>query len=203
MVVFEKSVYIGGIWKYDESADAPSSVVYKVCTHLSAISIRLGELDRSLLCLQSLHTNLPTAIMQLADLSFPDDTPSFPSHAAIHKYLETYARHFGVSSLVRLNSTVTGAEKVGGRWRLHASSADDGEYEEDFDRLVVASGHFSKPQYVSIKGIEHFPGRVTHSRSYRTPDVYIGKVRHSFLPWSSLLAGVSYRLSSNCCSVSC
>lgn len=127
--------------------------------------------------LQSLRTNLPTTVMQLPDLSFPDDTPSFPSHADVQKYLEEYASRFNVTPLVQLNSTVTRAEKIDGYWRLHVTSADRGEYEEDFDRLLIASGHGSKPQFVTVNGIEHFRGRVTHSRSYRTPDAYVDKVR--------------------------
>lgn len=114
--------------------------------------------------------------MQLRDLSFPDGVRSFPSHAEIHKYLETYADHFGVIPFIRLNSTVNKTEKIDGHWHLHVSSKDKGNYVEEFDRLLVANGHFSKPTFVSIKGIEHFPGRVTHSRSYRTPEAYVGKV---------------------------
>lgn len=114
--------------------------------------------------------------MQLKDLSFPEDARSFPSHRQVFEYLQKYSSNFGVDTFVRLNTTVTKTEKVDGRWRVTAASADKGEYQEDFDRLLVCNGHFSKPQLVKIPGIEHFAGRVSHSRSYRTPDAFVNKV---------------------------
>uniref|UniRef100_M4B996 Flavin-containing monooxygenase n=1 Tax=Hyaloperonospora arabidopsidis (strain Emoy2) TaxID=559515 RepID=M4B996_HYAAE len=52
---------------------------------------------------------------------------------------------------------------------------DRRDYEETFDRVVVCNGHFSTPRMATIKGMEHFKGVVSHSRSYRTPELYKGK----------------------------
>lgn len=109
-------------------------------------------------------------------MSFSEGIPSFPSHTDVLEYLQKYSSVFGVDPFVRLNSVVTKTEKVDGKWRVSVSSKDKGDYEEDFDRLLVCNGHFSKPQYAEIKGIENFPGHVSHSRTYRTPNQYVGKV---------------------------
>lgn len=144
---------MGGVWKYDAAAHASSSVLY-----------------------ESLHTNLPTAIMQLQDFPFQKGVSSFPSHVDVLTYLQSYSNHYGVDSCVRLNSVVTSVLKASKKWKICVSSTDRGDYAEEFDRVVVCNGHFSKPSYASIKGIERYKGEVTHSRSYRTPDAYKDKV---------------------------
>ncbi|OWZ24762.1 Flavin-binding monooxygenase [Phytophthora megakarya] len=152
VVVFEKAGNVGGVWKYDEAGDAPSSVLYK-----------------------SLHTNLPTAIMQLKEFPFQKGVPSFPSHVDVLTYLQNYSKHYAVDDLVRLNSVVTSLSKQSGQWKVAVSSGTRGDYEEEFDRIVVCNGHFSKPSFAPIKGIDNFKGVVSHSRSYRTSEPYKGK----------------------------
>ena len=149
--MFEKTGHVGGLWKY--SATAPSGV-YK-----------------------SLRTNLPTAIMQLKDFPFQKGLPSFPSHASVLQYLERYCKHYRVDDVMRLQSTVTSLSKAGHQWTIGVTSGMDGDYEETFDRVVICNGHFATPAMAVIKGMEHFKGIVSHSRSYRTPESYKGKAR--------------------------
>ena len=40
-------------------------------------------------------------------------------------------------------------------------------YSEDFDNVIVASGHFSVPNMPAFEGIEQFPGRVLHAHDFR------------------------------------
>lgn len=152
VIVFEKSGHVGGVWKYDEAPNSSSSVLYK-----------------------SLRTNLPTAVMQLKKFPFHKGVPSFPSHADVLTYLQNYSKHYEVDSCVRLDSVVTSLSKILGRWNIQVSSVENGRYEETVDRVVVCNGHFCKPSFASIKGIENYKGTVTHSRSYRTPKAYKGK----------------------------
>ncbi|RLN51685.1 hypothetical protein BBJ28_00023621, partial [Nothophytophthora sp. Chile5] len=152
VVVFEKSAHMGGIWKYDDAADAPSSVLYK-----------------------SLHTNLPTSIMHLKGFPFAEGLPSYPSHADVLDYLQSYAKNYGVDEFVLLKTAVTSVSKVGNVWKIRATSEDKSAYEEEFDRVVVCNGHFNKPSLAAIKGIEHFSGVISHARSYRTPESYRNK----------------------------
>ncbi|CAI5738585.1 unnamed protein product [Hyaloperonospora brassicae] len=149
VTVFEKTGHVGGLWKYSATA---SSGVYK-----------------------SLRTNLPTAIMQLKDFPFQKGLPSFPSHADVLQYLERYCKHYRVDDVMRLQSTVTSLSKAGRQWTIDVTSEMDGDYEETFDRVVICNGHFATPAMAVIKGMEHFKGVVSHSRSYRTPESYKGK----------------------------
>lgn len=51
---------------------------------------------------------------------------------------------------------------------------------------MVASGHYNTPRLPSIPGLvewrEAYPDRVEHSKSYRRPEQYAGKVRILSLP---------------------
>ncbi|KAI9908535.1 hypothetical protein PsorP6_004254 [Peronosclerospora sorghi] len=152
VIVFEKAANVGGVWKYDETPDSPSSVLYK-----------------------SLRTNLPTSIMQLPEFPFQKGVASFPCHVDVLKYLQSYSNHYGIDKNVLLNSEVKIISKKAGKWKFHVQSEEKRNYEEEFDRIVICNGHFSKPSMVIIKGIEHFKGIISHSRSYRTPEYYKGK----------------------------
>ncbi|KAL4160097.1 hypothetical protein PRNP1_000668 [Phytophthora ramorum] len=154
VIVFEKSHSVGGVWKYNEDITADS------CTY------------------KSLRTNLPTAVMQFKGFPFPADVPSYPSHVDVLRYIKSYAEHFKVTDVTRLNSSVTSVRKSGdggAAWRICVSSTERGEYEEQVDRVVVCNGHFSEPFCATVKGIENFRGTKVHSKSYRSPERYANK----------------------------
>ncbi|TYZ60862.1 hypothetical protein PybrP1_011455 [[Pythium] brassicae (nom. inval.)] len=155
VVVFEAATACGGVWRYDADAASDTSMY------------------------ESLHTNLPTGVMQLDDFSFPPGVRSFPSHRDVLQYLQSYARHFRVDDVMRLGSRVTQVAKTGAGWELHVASNSGQQatesYAEEFDKLLVCNGHFSQPFFGTVKGSEHFKGTVLHSHNYRTPDAFVGK----------------------------
>ncbi|MDN8787953.1 hypothetical protein Q0M87_14030, partial [Staphylococcus aureus] len=78
---------------------------------------------------------------------FPEDYPFNPTHFQVHAYLEAYADHFDVRRHIRFNSEVASVEPsptaAGAAWRVRLA---DGT-EEDFDGVVVASGHQGVPSH--------------------------------------------------------
>ena len=58
------------------------------------------------------------------------------------------------------------------------------EYSQEFDRVIVASGHFSTPHVPTFPGIESFNGRVLHAHDFRNAREFTGK--------RCLLVGSSY-----------
>lgn len=75
-------------------------------------------------------------------------------------------------------------EKVNGSWKLtlrKAGSERDYWWAEEFDAVVVASGHYTVPHVPYIDGLEEFasayPGSVEHSKGYRGAEKYRQKVR--------------------------
>jgi cation diffusion facilitator CzcD-associated flavoprotein CzcO len=147
-------------------------------------SIKCELLLIVLLATQSLRANLPTAVMQLRDFAYSPGVPSYPSYHELGEYLTQYAAHFGINKVVRFHSTVTKVSKTEDRqqWKVEVQSGgpsynDEPSVTELFDNLVICNGHYSKPFYVPITGIEHFRGEVMHSQKYRTPHRFVGKVR--------------------------
>jgi trimethylamine monooxygenase len=61
---------------------------------------------------------------------------------------------------------------------------DNTPHFDQFDWVVVASGHFSIPNVPSFPGIETFPGRVLHAHDFRSADEFRGK--------DLLVVGASY-----------
>ncbi|KAF2730688.1 FAD/NAD(P)-binding domain-containing protein [Polyplosphaeria fusca] len=110
-----------------------------------------------------------------------EDTP-FRHHSVIRRYVHSLVYRNGYENLVTYNTTVERAEKIGNEWRLTLRKEDgDRDYwwEESFDAVVVASGHYSVPYIPSIEGLEEFerayPGSVKHSKMFRGRDAYRGK----------------------------
>ena len=85
VIIFEKEMNVGGVWKYKESiTGTPSTPMYK-----------------------SLRTNLPKQIMAFGDTDpFPDAAPSFLSHQDVQSYLENFAVTRALMPLIRFGSTV-------------------------------------------------------------------------------------------------
>jgi len=148
VVVYEAGSNIGGLWVYDN--DNGLSVAYS-----------------------SLHINSEPVVSRLRDFPFPEGSSLFPSHLDMHKYFIDFANHFGITPLIRFNSTVTSVEPVEGRkgagWIVRV--ADGGE--ERFDAVVVASGHQGVP--LEPEGLENFTGEYLHSKRYRDPTPFDGK----------------------------
>jgi hypothetical protein len=113
-----------------------------------------------------------------------EDTP-FRHHSVIRRYVESLVNRNGYNNLVCYNTTVELAEKVASEWRLVLrrsleTDSEDEWWEERFDAVVVASGHYSVPYIPKIEGLEAFeraqPGSVKHSKMFRGRDEFKGKV---------------------------
>ena len=103
----------------------------------------------------------------------------------IRNYIESLVSRNGYDELVSYNTSVELAEKVGNKWRLVLRRdgdvrAEDEWWEEWFDAIVVASGHFNVPYIPKIEGLAAFeqsrPGSVKHSKMFRGRDTSRGKV---------------------------
>lgn len=112
------------------------------------------------------------------------DTP-FRHHSVMQKYVSSLVNRNSYENLVSYNTCVELAEKVGDEWRLVLRRDSDvrGEdewWEERFDAVVVATGHFNVPYIPSILGLADLerarPGSVKHTKMFRGRDAYRGKV---------------------------
>lgn len=143
-----------------------------------------------------LESNIPASIMEYTQEPFPEiiskssatkwgKKSPFRHREVIRGWVESiYSRH-GYQKYVELETTVELAEKVGEKWVLTlrketSRPEDDRWWQESFDALIVANGHYNVPHIPLVPGLveleEKFPGTVVHSKHYRRPEDYRDKV---------------------------
>lgn len=126
-----------------------------------------------------------------------DDTP-FRHHKIINEYISSLVHRNGYQKLVSYNTTVELAEKVGNEWRLvlRKDGDVDGEdewWEERFDAVVVASGHYTVPYIPKIDGLQELEldraGSVKHTKMFRGRHLYKDKVSTTIDVGDSVMCG--------------
>ncbi|KAL1594636.1 hypothetical protein SLS60_010397 [Paraconiothyrium brasiliense] len=126
--------------------------------------------------------SIPVERSQLSISKHGKDTP-FRHHSIVQRYIAGLVNRSGYENLVSYNTAVELAEKVGNEWRLvlrrDSGNEEDEWWEERFDAVIVASGHYNVPYIPKIEGLADLerarPGTVKHSKMYRGRDAYKGK----------------------------
>lgn len=145
--------------------------------------------------------SIPEGASPLSISKHGEDTP-FRHHSLIREYIESLVHRNDYDKLVSYSTSVELAEKVGAEWRLvlrrsNNAKGEDEWWEERFDAVVVASGHFNVPFIPHIDGLAEFeeahPGSVKHSKMFRGRAAYQGK-RVVIVGGSVSAADISYDL---------
>lgn len=127
----------------------------------------------------NLHTNLPHSVMCFQDVPFPDDTPDFPSHTHVMNYLSQLAKNDNLLPWIRFSTLVEQAVFENDVWKVSLKN-DDKSYTEEFDAVVVATGHYAVPYVPDFPGLDKLAQnkkvQLLHSRDYRQPESFRGKV---------------------------
>ncbi|CAI7678097.1 unnamed protein product [Penicillium pancosmium] len=146
-----------------------------------------------------LETNVDAGVMSYSQEPIPTvrsqwsidrhgpETP-FRHHSVIRGYVEDLFTKKGHHGLVQYNTTVEQAVKEPStqKWiltirrrEMNEGTLSDYWWTEQFDAVVVASGHYAVPYIPAIPGLEEFsskyPGSVEHTKHYRGPEKYGGK----------------------------
>lgn len=104
----------------------------------------------------------------------------YPSGQQIEEYFQSYAKRFQLIQHIRFGTEVVGVsyDETSKMWRLsfRSNNKPDSETQvEMFERLILATGSFSKPSVPQIRGIEGFQGEVLHSQAFKNPAKYKNK----------------------------
>ncbi len=174
IVCFEKQSDWGGLWNYtwrtglDEYGEPVHGSMYRY-----------------------LWSNGPKEGLEFADYSFEEHfgkpIASYPPRAVLFDYIAGRVKKAGVRSLIRFRSTVRhvtyddASEKFTVTVEDHAQ---DREYSEPFDCVIVATGHFSIPHVPHFDGFDSFPGRILHAHDFRDAVEFRGQ--------DILIIGTSY-----------
>ncbi|MBD7994803.1 NAD(P)/FAD-dependent oxidoreductase [Arthrobacter sp. Sa2CUA1] len=138
---------------------------------------------------RNLWSNGPKEALEFADYTFDEHfgrpISSYPPRAVLWDYINGRVSKTDVRKWVRFAHAVRWVKEVDGGFEvtvedLRAKTTTT----ERFDRVVVATGHFSVPNVPDFDGIETFPGSLRHAHDFRGAEALAGK--------DVLLVGASY-----------
>lgn len=174
IVCFEKQANWGGLWNYTWRTGLDQ---YGEPVH--------GSMYRYL------WSNGPKEGLEFADYSFEEhfgkQIASYPPRAVLFDYIEGRVNKAGVRDWIRFETAVrmvTWDEKTGKFTVTVQDLPKDHCYSEEFDHVIVASGHFSTPNVPEFPGFDRFNGRILHAHDFRDAREFIGK--------DILIIGTSY-----------
>ncbi len=163
IVCYEKQEDWGGLWNYswrtgsDQYGDPVSNSMYRY-----------------------LWSNGPKECLEFADYSFDEHfkqpIPSFPPREVLHDYILGRAKKANIKKYIKFNTTVTQAKYNGNQFEISVLNKKDNTITSDnFDYLIVASGHFSVPYIPEYQGMESFSGRILHGHDFRDAEEFRNK----------------------------
>jgi len=174
VVCFEKQDNWGGLWNYswrtglDEYGEPVHGSMYRY-----------------------LWSNGPKEGLEFADYSFEEhfgkQIGSYPPRAVMFDYIEGRVTRANVRPWIRFRTPVRMVTFDAGTQKFTVTVHDlikDHTYSEEFDDVVVASGHFSTPNVPEFPGFATFNGRILHAHDFRDAREFAGK--------DILIVGTSY-----------
>ena len=157
IVCFEKQDNWGGLWNYtwrtglDEYGEPVHCSMYRY-----------------------LWSNGPKEGLEFADYSFEEhfgkQIASYPPRAVLFDYIEGRVKKAGVRDWIRFRTPVRDVSynEASGKFTVTSQDLPSGEKSsEEFDHVVVATGHFSTPNVPHFDGLDRFNGRVLHAHDFR------------------------------------
>ena len=174
IVCFEKQKNWGGLWNYtwrtglDEFGEPVHGSMYRY-----------------------LWSNGPKEGLEFADYSFEEhfgkQIASYPPRAVLFDYIQGRVEKAGVRPWIRFSTAVRYVTWNPDTRKFTVTVQDlpnDRAYSEEFDHVIVASGHFSTPNVPEFPGFDTFNGRILHAHDFRDAREFIGK--------DILIVGTSY-----------
>ncbi|MEO0819541.1 MAG: NAD(P)/FAD-dependent oxidoreductase [Pseudomonadota bacterium] len=163
IVCFDKQDDWGGLWHYSWRTG----------------SDRNGEPAHGSMY-RALWSNGPKECLEFADYSFEAHfgraIPSFPPRPVLYDYIVGRSAKAGVKDWIRFETAVRMVKPAGEKFEVTVESLPDHTVTtEVFDKVIVASGHFSTPNVPDFAGIDSFPGRVMHAHDFRDARAHAGQ----------------------------
>ena len=163
IVCYEKQDDWGGLWNYswrtgsDQYGDPVPNSMYRY-----------------------LWSNGPKECLEFADYSFDkhfgQPIPSFPPREVLFDYILGRAKDADAKKYIKFGTAVTNVIHNGSQYEITSLNKKENKTsKENFDYLVVASGHFSVPYIPEYEGMQSFPGRILHSHDFRDAEEFRGK----------------------------
>ena len=173
VVCFEKQSDWGGLWNYtwrtgvDEYGNQCHGSMYRY-----------------------LWSNGPKEGLEFADYTFEEHfgkpIASYPPRAVLFDYMKGRIEKAGVRNMIRFSTIVRDvrAVKDGGFEVTSRNEITDTDESEFFDKVIIATGHFSVPNVPEYPGFDQFNGRLMHAHDFRDAREFADK--------DLLILGTSY-----------
>ncbi|MEP6712580.1 MAG: NAD(P)/FAD-dependent oxidoreductase [Ferruginibacter sp.] len=113
-----------------------------------------------------LHTN--KSVSNLPYKKFDKKTGRYPSRINVIEYLDSYRKEFQVNPI--FGTKATSVKKEVDHWMTETNK---GTIKSNY--VIAATGPFSLPKIISIKGMQAFPGKILHSCDYKTGSDFRGQ----------------------------
>jgi trimethylamine monooxygenase len=157
IVCFEKQDNWGGLWNYSWRTGVDQ---YGEPVH--------GSMYRYL------WSNGPKEGLEFADYSFDEhfggEIASFPPRAVLFDYIEGRVKKADVRKYIRFSNVIRNVayQDISDTFMITAEDLPNNkQYQEEFDYVIVSSGHFSTPNVPEYPGFNHFGGRIMHAHDFR------------------------------------
>ncbi|PPR40579.1 MAG: Ferredoxin--NADP reductase [Alphaproteobacteria bacterium MarineAlpha5_Bin12] len=163
IVCFEQQDKLGGLWNYSWRTG----------------SNQYGEpVPNSMY--RYLWSNGPKECLEFADYPFDKHfgraIPSFPPREVLYDYILGRAKDGDLKKYVRLSTTVNSVIFDENKFIIKSTNKKENKIStEEFDNVVVATGHFSVPYIPEYEGMDSFSGRIMHSHDFRDAEEFRGK----------------------------
>lgn len=152
-VVFEKTHYTGGLWRFKESLDE----------------------DGVASVMKSTIINSSKEMSAFSDFPPPAEFPNYMHNTKMVAYFDMYAEQFNFNRYVKLKHEIVSVEMADdydhtGRWRVTARNLEQsgklvvGVY----DGVMVCTGHHGKISMPNFAGQDKFRGKILHTHSLKT-----------------------------------
>ncbi|MCH2110005.1 MAG: NAD(P)-binding domain-containing protein [Polyangiaceae bacterium] len=117
----------------------------------------------------SLRIDSSKRVMAFRGHDYPDDVPEFPGHRAVRSYLQGFAESESLLARICFSAEVLVCEPLeGAGYRVQISFKETGEtLWEEFDGVIVATGHHWLPQQMEPRPEREFRGQSFHSSQYQ------------------------------------
>ena len=116
-----------------------------------------------------LHLHTLKAWSAMPGMSFPRNTPRYPSRQQMVDYLEAYARRFNVHC--DFGQQVLHIRATGGGWTAVTTSGK----QYPVRHMVIATGVNRCPGLPAVEGQQLFSGTIMHSQAYRNAAPFSGQ----------------------------
>lgn len=174
IVCFEKQSNWGGMWNYtwrtglDKFGEPVHGSMYRY-----------------------LWSNGPKECLEFSDYTFDEHfgrpISSYPPREVLFDYIQGRIEKSNAREFIRFNTSARWVDFNESEQKFTVvldDLANNKTYTEEFDYLVVATGHFSVPNMPHFDGIETFTGTIKHAHDFRGAEPYENR--------NLLLIGSSY-----------